>query len=150
MYKHIMLPLDGSEDLSMKAVQEAVALARTLGSKLTLLTVVPPYHSGVGTMPLTSEIVHEVETVRDEEHRQRAQKAHAAVMADAVAGKVECESLVVIGETPYERIIENAQARNCDLIVMASHGRSGFDAFLTGSHTVNVLAHSKIPVLVVR
>jgi nucleotide-binding universal stress UspA family protein len=80
----------------------------------------------------------------------RAQKAHADIIAHAIGGKVACESLVVIGERPYERIIENAQTLNCDLIVMASHGRTGLDAFLTGSHTVNVLAHSRIPVLVVR
>jgi nucleotide-binding universal stress UspA family protein len=145
-----MLPVDGSEDLSMKAVQEGIALARTLGSRLTLLTVVAPYHSGVGTMPLTSEIVHEVETVRDEEHRKRAEKTHADIMASATAGKVDCKSLVVIGESPSEQIIGNAQALGCDLIVMASHGRKGLDAFLTGSQTVNVLAESRIPVLVVR
>lgn len=149
MYKHIMLPLDGSGELSNRAVQEGVALARALGSKLTLLTVVPPYHTGI-TTPLTSSLVHEVEAGRDAEHRKVAEKLHADVKAHAVAGKVECESLVVIGGNPYEQIIANAQARGCDLIVMATHGRTGLDALLVGSETVNVLTHSKIPVLVVR
>src|SRR5262252_7988015 len=102
MYKHIMLPLDGSEELSIKAVQEGVALAQALGAKLTLLTVVPPYHTGV-TTPLTSNLVHEVEAGRDEEHRQRAQKTHADIKARAIAGKVDCDSLVVIGPNPYEQ-----------------------------------------------
>lgn len=147
MYKHIMLPLDGSGELSNRAVQEGIALAQTLGSKLTLLTVVPPYHTGV-TTPLTSGIVHEIEAGRDTEHKNVAEKLHADITARA--GKVACESVVVIGGNPYEQIIENAQARGCDLIVMATHGRKGLDALLVGSETVNVLTHSKIPVLVVR
>jgi nucleotide-binding universal stress UspA family protein len=149
MYKHIMLPLDGSEDLSIKAVQEGVALAQSIGAKLTLLTVVPPYRTGI-TTPLTADLVHEVEAGRDEEHRARAQKTHAEIRARAIAGKVDCDSLVVIGASPYEQIIDNARQRGCDLIVMASHGRKGLDALFTGSETVNVLTHSKIPVLVVR
>src|SRR6185295_11278986 len=146
MYKHILLPLDGSEDLSLKAVREGVALAQALGSKLTLLTVVPPYHTGI-TTPITSDLVHEVEASRDEEHKKAARKIHADITASAIAGKVDCNSLVVIGASPYEQIVENAQARGCDLIVMASHGRKGLDALLVGSETVNVLTHSKIPVL---
>jgi nucleotide-binding universal stress UspA family protein len=149
MYKHIMLPLEGSDDLSKRAVQEAVSLAHAIGAKLTLFTVVPPYHTGV-TTPLASGLAHEVEAGRDEEHRARAQKIHADITARTIADGVECESLVVIGASPYERIIENAQARGCDLIVMGSHARTGLDALLTGSETVGVLTHSKVPVLVVR
>jgi nucleotide-binding universal stress UspA family protein len=149
MYKHIMLPLDGWEDLSIKAVREGVALAHAIGARLTLLTVVPPYHTGI-TRPLTSELVHEIEASRDEERRKAAEKVHAEIKARAIAGKVECDSVVVIGAAPYEEIIENARARGCDLVVMASHGRTGFDALLLGSETVKVLTHSKIPVLVVR
>ena len=149
MYKHIMLPLDGADDLSMRAVREGVALARALGARVTLFTVVPPYHTGI-TTPLASGLVHEVEAGRDEEHRQQAQKMHADIAEHTIAGRVECESLVVIGTSPSERIIENAQARGCDLIVMGSHGRTGLDALLIGSETVSVLTHSKVPVLVVR
>jgi nucleotide-binding universal stress UspA family protein len=58
--------------------------------------------------------------------------------------------VVVVGDSPHEAIIENAGKRNCDLIVMASHGRRGLDAVLLGSETVKVLTHTKIPVLVVR
>ena len=149
MYKHIMLPVDGSEELSIKAVQEGVALAKALGSKLTLITIVPPYHTGI-TTPITSDLVHEVEAGRDEEHKKEARATHASITTRVIAGKVDCESLVVIGANPYEHIIESARARGCDLIVMASHGRKGLDALLVGSETVKVLTHSKIPVLVVR
>ena len=149
MYKHIMLPVDGSEELSIKAVQEGVALAKALGSKLTLITIVPPYHTGI-TTPITSDLVHEVEAGRDEEHKKEARATLASITTRVIAGKVDCESLVVIGANPYEQIIESARARECDLIVMASHGRKGLDALLVGSETVKVLTHSKIPVLVVR
>jgi len=138
MYQHIMLPLDGSE-LSMTAVPQAIALAKALRSKLTLITVVSPYHTGV-TTPITSGIVQDVEKGRDEEARKEAQKMHGDISARA---KSE-------GISPYAQIIENAGERKCDLIVMASHGRRGMDAILVASETVKVLTHSKIPVLVVR
>jgi nucleotide-binding universal stress UspA family protein len=73
-----------------------------------------------------------------------------ALVARAKEKGVECEGLVVVGDHPYEEIINNAQSRKCDLIMMASHGRRGLDAVLLGSETVKVLTHSTIPVLVVR
>ena len=148
MYRHILLTLDGSE-LSLKAAPQALALAKALRSRLTLITVVSPYHTGV-TTPITSDIVHEVEKGRDEEARKEAQKWHTDIAARARAEGIPCESLVVLGDNPYAQIIENADARSCDLIVMASHGRRGLDAILLGSETVKVLTHSKIPVLVLR
>jgi nucleotide-binding universal stress UspA family protein len=53
-------------------------------------------------------------------------------------------------EQPYQAIIETAAEKNCDLIVMASHGRRGIAAVVLGSETVKVLTHSTIPVLVFR
>ena len=148
MHKHIMLPIDGSE-LSLKAVDEGIGMAKALGSRLTLITVVSPYHSGV-TSRLTTGLAHEIESGRDNEHMKEAKELHAHVAARITSEGVPCESVVVMGNNPYAQIIENAQARNCDLIVMASHGRRGLDALLLGSETVKVLTHSKIPVLVVR
>ena len=148
MHKHIMLPLDGSE-LSLKAVDEAMGLARALGSRLTLITVVSPYHTRV-TSRLTSDMVQEIESGRDDEHMKEAKELHVRIAARATSEQVPCESLVAMGDNPYAKIIESAQAHDCDLIVMASHGRRGLDALLLGSETVKVLTHSKIPVLVVR
>jgi nucleotide-binding universal stress UspA family protein len=68
----------------------------------------------------------------------------------ARAQGVACDSLIVVGDRPYEEIIGNAGKLKCDLIMMASHGRMGVDALLLGSETTKVLAHSRIPVLVVR
>ena len=148
MHKHIMLPLDGSE-LSLKAVDEGIGLSKAFGARLTLITVVPPYHTGI-TSRLTTELAHEIENGRDDEHKEEALELHARTAARARAEQIRCESLVVLGDNPYTQIIDNAQARQCDLIVMASHGRRGLDALLLGSETVKVLTHSKIPVLVVR
>ena len=148
MYQHIMLPIDGSE-LSLKAVHEGVNVAKALGSKITLITVVSPYRLSV-TSPITSGFVDEIEKRHDEESKKEAQKLHTEVVAGAKSEGVQCDSLVVMGDNPYARITENAQTRKCDLIVMASHGRRGFDAVVLGSETVKVLTHSKIPVLVVR
>lgn len=148
MYAHIMVPLDGSE-LSLKAVHESIALAKKLKSKLTLITVVSPYHTGI-SLPFPSDTVHDIEKSHNEEAKMAAQKLHVDMSARAKSEGVESESIVAFGESPYEQIINKAQASNCDLIVMASHGRKGLDGLLLGSETVKVLTHSKIPVLVVR
>lgn len=148
MYAHIMLPLDGSE-LSLKALHEGVALAKALNSKLTLITVVSPYHTGI-TTPFAADIPHQIEKSHDEESKKAAQKLHADMMARAESKGVQCESLVAFGDNTYEQIIENAQSSGCDLIVMASHGRRGLEGLLLGGETIKVLTHSKIPVLVVR
>ncbi len=148
MYAHIMLPLDGSE-LSLKALKEGVALAKTLGSKLTLITVVSSYHTGV-TVPFSSALVQEIEKSHDEEAKKAAEKLHVDMSARARSEGVKCESVVAFGDSPYEEIIAKAQDLKCDLIVMASHGRRGLEGLLLGGETVRVLTHSHIPVLVVR
>jgi nucleotide-binding universal stress UspA family protein len=63
---------------------------------------------------------------------------------------VPCDTVSEVSDQPHETIIALAEARGCDLIVMASHGRRGVKGFLLGSETQKVLTHSKIPVLVVR
>jgi len=61
---------------------------------------------------------------------------------------VPCDTIQVELDQPYEAIIKTAKDKNCDAIVMASHGRSGISAVLLGSVTNKVLAHTDIPVLV--
>lgn len=148
MYQHIMLPFDGSK-LSWKAVHQGISLAKSLGSKLTLITVISPYRAAVATT-VTSQIVNELERKHEEESRREAQKLHIDVESRARSDGVQCNGLIVTGDEPYRQIIENAEKCSCDLIVMASHGRKGLNALLLGSETVKVLTHSKVPVLVVR
>jgi nucleotide-binding universal stress UspA family protein len=148
MYKHIMLPVDGAE-LSLKAVNEGFAFAKSIGAKVTVLHVVPRVSLNV-PVGFVSDVVHQLEKEREEEYMKRGQKMLADLEARARSNSIECDNLVVAGNNPYEQIISNAEDNGCDLIMMASHGRRGLDAVLLGSETVKVLTHTKIPVLVVR
>lgn len=149
MYKHILVPTDGSE-LSNKTVKQAVALAQTLRAKITLLHVVGQYHQ---MMPDEGYVVPEVPELRkrfEEAERVRAQKVLDAASKTAAEGGVGCEAVIATGDLPYDVIIKQAQQSGCDLIMMASHGRKGLQGLLLGSETVRVLTHSTIPVLVCR
>ena len=138
MYTHILIPTDGTE-LAGKAVQHGVALAKRIGAKVTVLTVLPPH------MITTDSELIEIRRARWEED---AEKILGAV-AIQTAG-VACEKIKVEHEHPYQAIIDTADSKGCDLIVMASHGRRGISAIILGSETVKVLTHCKIPVLVYR
>jgi len=70
--------------------------------------------------------------------------------ASAKQADVSCDTIQIEDVQPYQAIIATAADRGCDLIVMASHGRSGLSAVVLGSVTNKVLTHTKIPVLVVR
>jgi nucleotide-binding universal stress UspA family protein len=146
MYRHILIPTDGSE-LAGRAVRHGLALAKSAGAKVTALTVEPPFD--VYTVPASR--VYEMSGAFAE-HAERA-KAHAQGILDGVAEEaraagVVCETVQVEQDHPYQGIIDTAEQRGCDLIVMASHGRSGIAAIVLGSVTTKVLTHTKIPVLV--
>lgn len=80
----------------------------------------------------------------------RAEKFLEEITVAAKAAGVNCETLFLVGDYPYEVIVKAAQEKNCDLIAMASHGRKGIKGMLLGSETQKVLTHSQIPVLVYR
>jgi nucleotide-binding universal stress UspA family protein len=146
MYRHILIPTDGSE-LSRRAMQHGLSLAKSVGAKVTALTVEGSFN--VYDVPASK--VHEM-SGSFAEHAQRT-KAHAEKILTGVADAarsagVACETVQVEQDHPYEAIIDTAQQRGCDLIVMASHGRSGIAAIVLGSVTTKVLTHTKIPVLV--
>ena len=145
MYKHVLIPTDGSE-LSVGAIRHGAEFAKEAGAKITLLTVTPPFNAfELGRMlPLRDP----------EEYSQRvgeqAQKRLAAAREIVDAAGVPCETVHTEHDRPYEAIIEAARSRGCDLILMASHGWRGLSAILLGSETTKVLTYSTIPVLVVR
>ncbi len=145
MFKHILIPTDGSE-LSRKAVLYVVELARQLGAKVTALTLTEPYRVASMDAVLVSVGVEEYE----EESRRISDQALEQVKTAADAAGVPCEMVRQVHDQPYRAIIDAAHAKDCDLIVMASHGRRGVSALLLGSETVKVLTHSAIPVLVYR
>ena len=138
MFKHMLLPTDGSE-LSESAIKTGVHLAKALGAKVTGLTVIPkPSRSGERNLEGESSATGEIN-----EHL-------LFVKIVANGNGVDCDAMLVRGDSPAEEIIRVADELRCDLIVMASHGRKGLEAILIGSQTQTVLTHSRLPVLVCR
>ena len=145
MFKHILIPTDGT-DLSRKAVIYGVQLARTVGARVTAISVSEPYHVASMDAVLVAETPeeHEAQTARV------AERALVQVRMAAEAASVQVETVREVHDQPFRAIIDCAHANACDLIVMASHGRRGVAALLVGSETAKVLTHSTIPVLVYR
>ena len=144
MYKRILIPTDGSE-ITGHAVAAGVGLARALNAAVSTICVKEPFPYGA---------VAEMQPTPPQEFfdaQERAATRHVRAVADAcAAASVRCEAVTVEGLQPWEAIIEHAEKTGCDLIVMGSHGRSGFASLFLGSETQDVLKHTKIPVLVVR
>lgn len=144
MYKRILVPTDGS-DITTKAVQTAVQLARLCGADLAVIGVKEPFpYSAISEMqPVPPQEFY------DAQERIAAGNVKSVVDAAAAAG-VKCSGHTVEALHPWEAILDHAKAQGCDLVVMASHGRRGVSALLLGSETQKVLTHSTLPVLVVR
>jgi nucleotide-binding universal stress UspA family protein len=146
MYRNILIATDGSA-LAEKAVQHGVSLAKSVGAKVTVLIVEAPfnvYDLPESRMPQMAEAFAQ--------HTQHI-KQHAATVLDRIAAAakaagVACDPVQVEHDHPFQAIVATANDKGCDLIVMASHGRSGVSAVLLGSVTNKVLTHTKIPVLV--
>jgi nucleotide-binding universal stress UspA family protein len=145
MYKHILLPTDGSP-LSANAVREGIRFAKEIGARVTALHVTPPFYPSEVTPSTLAAHSHE----HEERAKESARRALAAAEEAARAAGVTCTAVHRVGDGPFEEIIEVATESGCDLIFMASHGRRGVTAMLLGSETNKVLTHSKIPVLVTR
>ena len=144
MFKRILIPTDGS-DISAKATQTALALAKLHGAALFAISVKEPFpYSAISEMqPVPPQEFY------DAQERIAAARVKAVVDA-AVAAGIECSGHTVEALHAWEAIIDHAKAQQCDLIVMASHGRRGVAALLLGSETSRVLIHSSVPVLVVK
>lgn len=147
MFKHILVPTDGSQ-LSSDTSKRAIAFARETGAKVTFFFAKPDYpvaFYGEGALidPTTPEKFAEMA-------EQQAKEILAANEAAAKAEGVPCASVSSVSDIPYEAIIAAAEQTGADLIFMASHGRRGISGLLLGSETQKVLTHSKIPVLVYR
>jgi nucleotide-binding universal stress UspA family protein len=148
MYHHLLIPTDGS-DLAEKAVKAGIDFARSVGARITAFIAVPEYQ-----LPAPAEVLSHRRVMSMQEHEERA-KEHAQTVLDAIARRaaaagVEYDSDYTLCDRPHEAIIDAAKKHGCDLIFMASHGRSGLAEFLHGSETRAVLTHSTIPTLVYR
>jgi nucleotide-binding universal stress UspA family protein len=144
MYKRILVPTDGSE-ITAKAVDAAISLARLTGAELYAVAVKEPF-------PFST--ISEMQPAPPQEFYD-AQEKIASQRVKGVIDAAKTAAVTVHGHTveavsPWEAILDHAKAQECDLIVMASHGRRGFSALLLGSETQKVLTHGTLPVLVVR
>lgn len=145
MFKHILVPHDGSE-LSQKAAQAAVRFASSIGAKTTVFHAQEqpqPADFRFNSNPLPPEQFR-----ADEENRAKAIAASVEGMAKAAG--VSCDSATKAADAPFEAIVQAARDNDCDLIFMASHGRRGLGALVIGSETYKVLTHCTIPVMVYR
>jgi len=147
MFKHILVPTDGSK-LASESAQAAVRLAAALGARVTAFFAAPP------PTPIIFKSLRPVGYATPREHEKMTQKAAdsylGAVEKAAAAAGVPCERLTVTNDYPADAIVAAAKKRRCDLIFMASHGRRGFHDSRLGSETQKVLSDSPIPVLVYR
>jgi nucleotide-binding universal stress UspA family protein len=109
-----------------------------------VLTVLPPFHTFTTDVQMIEDTPAQYKA-RMQRHAEKILGGRAAQAAG-----VACETVQVEHEHPYQAIIDTAESKGCDLIVMASHGRHGASAIVLGSETVKVLTHCKIPVLVHR
>ena len=149
MYKHILISTDGS-DVAQKGVDHGLSLAKASAPRSPSSrspNVFPSTRTltGIGWVPGPNEMA-------DYEAGQKKWAGEVLARMKAAADKlgVEAETLHVPDALPAEAIIETAKSRGCGLIVMSSHGRRGLGRLLLGSQTSEVLAHSPVPVLVVR
>jgi nucleotide-binding universal stress UspA family protein len=145
MYDHILIATDGS-DLAQRAVEQGLELARTLKSKVTAITVTEPWTAAVSGEWAVAFPVEEYEKAS----AANAAKVLTGVQEIATRLGVECDGVHVQDQYAAEGIVDEAKARGCDLIVMASHGRRGIAKFVLGSQATRVLAHTAVPLLICR
>ncbi|EXL03872.1 universal stress protein [Brucella anthropi] len=149
MYKNILIATDGSE-LAEKGVDQGVALAKETGAKVIFVSVtelLPSYGIVVAAEWASSPAAFQ-------EYREAITKAATEILSKAKAKAMEigvsAEAVHVENQSPAQGIVEAANAKNADLIVIASHGRRGVNKLLLGSQAAEVLSLSTVPVLVIK
>lgn len=145
MYKHLLIATDGSE-LAQRAVAQGCELAKALGSKATIVTVTKPWRM---VAPAEVAVVYPIE-----DYEKAAASNASKILADAASAAakvgITCETVHIKDEFPAEGIVQAAQARACDLIVMASHGHRGLMEFVLGSQAHRVVTTCAVSVLICR
>ena len=147
MYNRILVATDGS-NLSDKSVSSAIELAALCKAELVVLKVVPRYpqsyfEGGIALQP--DEIARVEKQLADE-----GQAVVDAVQKTAQEKGVTTKAITLQGDVVSEAILAAAQQQQCDMIVMASHGRKGITRLLLGSETQHVLTYATVPVLILK
>jgi nucleotide-binding universal stress UspA family protein len=145
MYKNLLIATDGSE-IASKAVSQGIDLAKTVGAKVTIVTV---SESFAGAVPVEIAIAYPFD-VYEKACEENAAKVLSQASAAAQAQGVSCEVVHVMQQAPAEGIIETAANRHCDLIIMGSHGYKGLKRFFLGSQAHRVVTGSPTSVLICR
>lgn len=146
MFKHILLPTDGSQLARDTAVQ-AVGFAKEAGAKITALYVRPIVSSENYGDLIEPDVLDRLAVGTD----AKAREYLGFIRKLCEAAAVECTPIALVSDTPWEVIVNVAEDCTCDLIFMSKHGRSSsLTSLLLGSETHRVLTHSNIPVLVYR
>jgi nucleotide-binding universal stress UspA family protein len=134
MAKKILFPTDFSTS-SEVALEQATALARDLGAEMLIVHV--------AETPVTYRSADIYYGIYEPDDSAVRKMLHAVVPTDPV---VYYEHRLLHGE-PAERIVETAEAEHCDLIIMATHGRTGFRRLLMGSVAEEVVRSAQCAVL---
>lgn len=147
MFSKILLPLDGSE-LSLKAVDHAQALATATNASIVLLQVVDSEEqlisqaSGITIEPMAmGEVTVDAARAAVAAQREAAQKNLDAVKAKLEAAGISVETVIREGQ-PGDEIVEAVDERGCDVVVIATHGRTGFRRAILGSVADHVARHT--------
>ena len=147
MYHRILVATDGS-NLSDKSVSSAIELAALCKAELVVLKVVPRYPQSYfeGGIALQPDEIARVE----KQWADEGQAVVDAVQKTAQDKGVTTKAITLQGDVVSEAILAAAQQQQCDLIVMASHGRKGITRLLLGSETQHVLTYATVPVLILK
>lgn len=146
MFKHILIATDGSP-VSNRAAKAAIALAKRLNARVTIFSAVEMATEVAYTgISMDATMIAEYE----KQARAAAQKRIEALEKLAAVARVPRHAMATDAFPVFKAILAAAKKRKCDAIVLGSHGRRGFSRFILGSVTQQVLAHTKLPVLVFR
>lgn len=148
MYKHILIATDGS-DLAGKGVDHGLYLAKLLDAKVTVLSVTEPLAPDVVQAAKSGGVFDPI-TLYEQNMDEQVARIGKSIESRAGEMGVSFEVVRETDSSPAEAIVRTARMRDCDLIVMSSHGRRGLQKVLLGSQTSEVLVHTTIPVLVIR
>ncbi len=145
MYRHILLPTDGSA-LLRKSVRAGIALAKKIGARVTGFYSPEQYEVLAYGEYFPPDVMSRAEWEKRGE--RTALKVLAHVEKEAKAKGVRYSGFYLPSLAPWQAIVQAAKRKKCDLIFMSSHGRTGVVGLLLGSQAAKVLSHSEVPVLV--
>lgn len=144
MFKHIIVPVDGSST-SVKAIENAAAIAQAFKSSVTVVCVIDSYaFTGIGTDMAYGQNEYMAAATAE---ANLSIKSASEVFA---ASGISAQTSVMEGQAVYKSILEAAASCDADLIVMGSHGRKGLEKLVLGSVAAQVLSHTHLPVMIVR